>query len=82
MRTGEDRWFFGLVLILSLPFFALGVAGNSLPFAPALPLSALMAIVLMIAALSLIIRETGLKTLFSKNNILISIGACAPLLPA
>ena len=59
MRTGEAGRFFGLVLILSLPFYALGVAGNSLPFAPALPLSALMAIVPMIAALGLIIRQSG-----------------------
>ena len=59
MRTGEAGRFFGLVLILSLPFFALGVAGNSLPFAPAFPLSALMAIVPMIAVLGLIIRQSG-----------------------
>jgi uncharacterized protein len=59
VKLGEAGRFFGLVLILSLPFYALGVAGNSLPFAPALPLSALMAIVPMIAALGLIIRQSG-----------------------
>ena len=59
MKTGDVRRFFGWVLILSLPFYPLGVAGNSLPFAPALPLSALMAIVPMIAALGLIIRQSG-----------------------
>jgi uncharacterized protein len=60
VKTGEAVRFFGLVLILSLPFYALGVARNSLPFAPALPLSALMAIVPMIAALGLIFRQRGL----------------------
>ena len=59
MKTGDVRRFFGLVLILSLPFYALGVGGNSLPFAPALPLNALMAIVPMIAALGLTIRQSG-----------------------
>jgi uncharacterized protein len=51
--------FFWLVLILSLPFYALGMTGTALPFAPALPLSALMAMVPMIAALSLIARQSG-----------------------
>jgi uncharacterized protein len=59
VRTREAGQFFGLVLILSVPFYALGVAGNSLPFAPALPLSALMAIVPMIAASGLIFRQIG-----------------------
>lgn len=59
MRISEVGRFFGLVLILSLPFYALGVAGHALPFAPALPISALMAIVPMIAALGLIIRQSG-----------------------
>jgi len=58
----EDRtpgWFFGLVLILSLPFYALGVTGTALPFAPALPISALMAVVPMFAALILVTRQSG-----------------------
>lgn len=62
LNMNDDRAaarFFGLVLILSLPFYALGVAGNALPFAPALPISALMAIVPMIAALGLIIWQSG-----------------------
>ncbi len=59
MRISEVGRFFGLVLILSLPFYALGIAGNALPFASALPISALMAIVPMIAALGLIIRQSG-----------------------
>jgi uncharacterized protein len=59
MRTGEVGRFFGLVLILSLPFYVLGRAGHALPFAPALPLSALMAIVPMIAALALVMRGGG-----------------------
>ncbi len=56
---GGAGWYFGLVLIMSLPFYALGIAGNALPFAPALPLSALMAIVPMIAALGLVFRQSG-----------------------
>lgn len=61
--------FFGLVLLLSLPFYGLGVMHAKLPFAAALPLSALMAIVPMIAALLLIWRQdgrTGIKTLLVK----------------
>lgn len=37
--TGAGRYF-GLVLILSLPFYALGLTAATLPFASALPLSA------------------------------------------
>jgi uncharacterized protein len=59
VRISEVGRFFGLVLILSLPFYALGVAGHALPFAPALPISALMANVPMIAALGLIIWQRG-----------------------
>lgn len=62
MNANKDRalWpFFGLVLILSMPFYALGAMGLSLPFAPALPLGALMALVPMIAALGLIFRQSG-----------------------
>lgn len=51
--------FFGLVLLLSLPFYAVGVAHMALPFAAALPLSALMAIVPMIGALALIAHNRG-----------------------
>lgn len=55
-----DAWrFFGLVLLLSLPFYALGGTGAALPLASALPLSALMAVVPMIAALVLIWRQGG-----------------------
>lgn len=59
MKKGEVGRFFVFVVILSLPFYALGIAGNSLPLAPSLPLSALMAIVPMIAALGLVIRQSG-----------------------
>ena len=52
-------WFFGLVLILSLPFYALGATGTALPFASALPISALMAVVPMFAALILVTRQSG-----------------------
>jgi uncharacterized protein len=54
-------WFFGLVLILSLPFYFLGINHATLPFAAALPISALMAVVPMIAALGLVWRSQGLR---------------------
>ena len=63
MKTSENRnaaGFFGLMLILSLPFYALGATGAALPFASALPLSALMAVVPMIAALVLVTQQSGL----------------------
>jgi membrane protease YdiL (CAAX protease family) len=59
MTQGSAGRFFGLVLILSLPFYALGLMGVALPFAPALPLSALMACVPMAAALLLAERRHG-----------------------
>jgi uncharacterized protein len=62
MITVENRsitQFFGLVLILSLPFYALGISGDALPFARSLPISALMAVVPMAAALGLIYRSRG-----------------------
>ena len=72
MTTANGVWrFFGLVLVLSLPFYALGVTGAALPFASALPLSALGAVVPMIAALLLIWRQgghTGIKTLLAKAH--------------
>ena len=49
--------YFALVLILSLPFYALGTTGASLPFAPALPISAIMAMLPMIAAALLVWRR-------------------------
>lgn len=57
--NGTAGRFFGLVLILSLPFYALAVTGAALPFAPALPISALMACIPMIAALVLVARQSG-----------------------
>ena len=60
--TGKDDaalWYFGLVLILSLPFYVLGVTRLSLPFAPALPISALMACLPMLVALTLVARQRG-----------------------
>lgn len=62
MMPGNDTaaWrFFGLVLLLSLPFYALGGTGAALPLASALPLSALMAVVPLTAALVLIWRQGG-----------------------
>jgi uncharacterized protein len=64
MTTRDDNAagrFFGLVLILSLPFYALGATGVTLPFAPALPINAVMACVPMIAALILVTRQDGVK---------------------
>jgi membrane protease YdiL (CAAX protease family) len=55
----DAGWFFGLVLILSLPFYALGLTHTALPFAAALPLSALMAVVPMCAAFILVLRKRG-----------------------
>ena len=59
MTEGLARRFFGLVLVLSLPFYALGLTGATLPFAAALPISALMACVPMAAALFLSARHEG-----------------------
>ncbi len=62
MTTAENRGavqFFWLVVILSLPFYALGISGAALPFARSLPISALMAVVPMIAALMLVYRSNG-----------------------
>ena len=53
--------FFAIVLVLSLPFYALGATGGTLPFAPALPISAVMACVPMTAALNLVTRQDGFK---------------------
>jgi uncharacterized protein len=58
-EDGTAGWFFGLVLILSLPFYAIGATGAALPFAPALPISALMACVPIGAALILVTRQRG-----------------------
>ena len=54
-KAGAAGPFFGLVLILSLPFFhALDATGAALPFVPALPISAVMVCVPMGAALLLV----------------------------
>jgi len=58
-KEGAVGQFFGLVLVLSLPFYALGITGSPLPFAPALPVSAIGAMVPMIAAGLLIYRHGG-----------------------
>lgn len=50
-----------LLLVLSLPFYLLGAAGDRLPFATFLPMSALMAFIPMIAALILVYREGGAR---------------------
>ncbi len=58
-KNGTAALFFGLVLLLSMPFYALGLLHFSLPFAEALPLSALLALVPAIAALGLVARHSG-----------------------
>lgn len=47
------------MLLLSIPFYVLGAAGNPLPVATFLPLSALMTFIPMIAALILVYRQDG-----------------------
>lgn len=59
-KEGTVGQYFGLVLVLSLPFYALGITGYPLPFAPALPISAIMAMVPMVAAGLLIHWHGGL----------------------
>ena len=51
--------FFLLVLILSIPFYALGATGDRLPIATFLPVNALMTFVPAIAALILVTHEGG-----------------------
>jgi len=58
-RFGSPWRFFLLLFLLSLPFYALGLAGDRLPFATFLPLNALMAFVPMTAAIILVARDTG-----------------------
>lgn len=55
----SSGFFFLLVILLSIPFYVLGAAGDRLPIATFLPMSALMAFVPMIAALILVYRESG-----------------------
>jgi membrane protease YdiL (CAAX protease family) len=59
-RRPASPWaFFVLLLLLSVPFWWLGAYGGRLPFANFLPVSALMTVVPMIAALVLVYREGG-----------------------
>jgi uncharacterized protein len=57
----SPRFFFLLVILLSIPFYALGLAGERLPIATFLPVNALMAFVPMLAALVLVYRESGVS---------------------
>jgi uncharacterized protein len=61
MNKGSVASFFALVLLLSLPFYALGATRAALPFVPALPISALMAVVPILAAMGLVWRRGGTK---------------------
>lgn len=65
-----SSWFFFLlVILLSIPFYVLGAAGDRLPIATFLPMSALMAFIPMITALILVYREcgaSGAKTFLSR----------------
>jgi uncharacterized protein len=51
--------FFLLVFLLSVPFYLLGAVGGQLPILTAQPISALMALTPMVAALILVYRERG-----------------------
>ena len=62
-------FFFPLVMLLSIPFCALGAAGGRLPIATFLPVNAIMAFVPAITALILVYRESGVsgaKTFLSR----------------
>ena len=50
-----------LVILLSIPFYVLGAAGDRLPIMTLLPISALATFVPMIAALILVCRELGMQ---------------------
>jgi uncharacterized protein len=54
--------FFALVLVVSMPFYALGIAGGRLPGLTSLPASALMAFVPVTAALILVYRQHGIAS--------------------
>ncbi len=60
-RLASPWFFFALVILLSIPFYALGLAGERLPIATFLPVNALMAFVPMLAALILVCRESGVS---------------------
>jgi uncharacterized protein len=54
--------YFALVLVVSLPFYALGIAGGRLPSLASLPSSALMAFVPMTVALILVYRQHSIAS--------------------
>lgn len=58
MPTSVTRYF-RLVIVLSVPFYALSAMGFRLPGVAMLPLSALMAIVPTLAALLVVYWEEG-----------------------
>ena len=58
MNTPPAR-FFLLVMLLSVPFYLLGATGLRLPGLPALPASALMTFIPLVAALILVRRQRG-----------------------
>ncbi len=60
-RYSSPWMFFLLLLVLSLPFYALGVAGDRLPIATFLPVNALMTFLPMLAALILVYRQSGVE---------------------
>ena len=57
----SSRFYFLLVISLSIPLYLLGAHGDHLPIATFLPLGALMAFIPMIAALVLVTRESGAR---------------------
>jgi uncharacterized protein len=59
VMSATPNMFFLLVFALSVPFYLLGALGGRLPGLPALPTSALMSFVPMVAALILVYRVHG-----------------------
>lgn len=59
-RGSPSAWaFFGMVMALSLPFYALAATKLALPFAPSFPVSAVMVVVPLAAAFLLVYRQGG-----------------------
>ena len=71
--------FFALVLVFSLPFYALGATGGRLPGLSILPLSALMTFVPMTVALILVYRQRGFASVMALLKRAVQVrGLCHP----
>ncbi len=59
-RGTPSAWaFFGMVFVLSLPFYAMAATKLALPFAPSFPVSAVMVVVPLAVAFLLVFRQGG-----------------------